>query len=133
MAHVSRSVALAATAEEVWKAIGGFQALGDWHPAVKSSTREDIGGAEHRRLELVGGGELLEKSLGSDGMSYGYAIVDGPLPVSHYRSVLAVAPAGSGSVVVWASSFTANKPDALAAIAGVYEAGLGALKERFGG
>lgn len=131
MAQVTRSVTLSASAEEVWSAIGGFQAIADWHPAVQSSTREDIGAAEHRRLDL-GEAELLEKSLGSDDMSYGYAIVDGPLPVSHYRSVLSCVPSGTGCIVVWSSTFTAKGEDSEGVIAGVYEAGLSALKERFG-
>lgn len=133
MAQVTRHVALGAGAEEVWAAIGGFQALADWHPWVASSTREDIGAAEHRRLALEGGGEILEKSLGGDAMSYGYAIVDSPLPVSHYRATIAVVPSGTGSVVVWSSTFTAKGDDAEGAIAGIYEAGFGALAERFGG
>lgn len=133
MAQVTRSIALPASAEDVWAVIGGFQALADWHPAVASCTQEDIGNAEHRRLELEGGGEILEKSQGSDGMSYGYAIVESPLPVSHYRAVLTVVPSGEGCIVVWVSTFADKTPDAPAVIAGIYEAGFGALKERFGG
>ncbi|MEM9144793.1 MAG: SRPBCC family protein [Pseudomonadota bacterium] len=132
MAQVMRHMALAAGPEAVWAAIGGFQALADWHPAVATCTREDIGVAEHRRLELEGGGEILEKNLGADAHSYGYAIVDSPLPVSHYRAVLSVVPSGPGSVVVWSSTFTANAKDAEAVIAQVYESGLQALKEQFG-
>ncbi|GMG81176.1 SRPBCC family protein [Paralimibaculum aggregatum] len=133
MAQVTRSVTLAASPEEVWAAIGGFQSLADWHPGFASSTREDIGSAEHRRLALADGSELLEKHLGADSASYGYAIVDGPLPISHYRATIAVVPAGSGSAVVWSSIFTAKEPGVEDTIAGVYEAGLAALKERFGG
>lgn len=133
MAQVTRSVALGADPDTVWGAIGGFHALADWHPAVASSTADDIGGAEHRRLALEGGGEILEKHLGGDARSYGYAIVDSPLPVSHYRSVISVVPAGAGSVVVWSSTFTPKSKDAEEVIAGVYDAGLGALAARFGG
>jgi len=131
MAQVSRSVALRAAPEAVWSVIGGFQALPGWHPAVETSYREDIDGVEHRRLGLKGGGEIVERSLGGDAHSYGYAIVSGPLPVADYVSTLTVAPAGSGSVVVWTSAFTPAAEGAEAVIAGVYEAGLAALAARF--
>ncbi|PJA60924.1 MAG: SRPBCC family protein, partial [Rhodobacterales bacterium CG_4_9_14_3_um_filter_71_31] len=90
-----------------------------------------IDGVEHRRLGLKGGGEIVERSLGGDAHSYGYAIVSGPLPVADYVSTLTVAPAGSGSVVVWTSAFTPAAEGAEAVIAGVYEAGLAALAARF--
>lgn len=133
MAQVSRSVALGASPAEVWSAIGGFQALADWHPAVAASAKEDRGGVEHRRLSLEGGGEIVEKWLGGDAMSYGYAIIEGPLPVADYVSVISVADAGGKAVVVWCSTFTPTADGAEDVIAGVYDGGLSALKDRFGG
>ncbi len=133
MALVTRSLHLAASQEEVWNQIGSFQGLVDWHPAVESCTLELIDGVEHRRLGLAGGGEILEKLLGSEGGSYGYAIVTGPLPVSDYRSILSVVAAGEHSIVMWSSTFVPAGPDAEAAIGGVYDAGLAALGERFNG
>lgn len=132
MAQVSRSVALSAAPDAVWSVIGGFQALPDWHPAVETSGKETDGGAELRRLGLAGGGEIVEKQLGAGPMSYGYAIVSGPLPVADYAATLTVAPAGSGCVVVWASTFTPTADGAEDVIAGVYDAGLEALKSKFG-
>lgn len=135
MPYVTRSQEFARSAAEVWDLIGGFQAAANWHPALQGSSREDIDGVEHRRLDLGGGASILEKSLGSDNTSYGYEIVDaGPLPVASYRGVLSVAPAGSGCVATWSSTFDANgAPDeaAAGAISGIYEAGFGALVERF--
>jgi hypothetical protein len=132
MAQVSRSVALKAAPEAVWGVIGGFQALPDWHPAVASSAKEAAVGVERRRLALHGGGEILEESLGAGPMSYGYRILSGPLPVAEYVSVLTVAPAPGGAVVVWSSTFAPTAPDAEAVMGGVYDAGLAALAERFG-
>ncbi|MEO1600053.1 MAG: SRPBCC family protein [Pseudomonadota bacterium] len=133
MAQVTRSVVLGADPDTVWSAIGGFQALGDWHPAIVSSTREDIGAAEHRRLAVADGEEIVEKHMGADTHSYGYAIIDGPLPVAHYRAVLSVVPAPGGSVAVWTATFTPKSKDAETVIGGIFDAGLGVLKERFGG
>ncbi len=133
MSVVTRSLRVAASQEEVWNQIGSFQGLVNWHPAVESCALELIDGVEHRRLGLVGGGEILEKLLGSEDNAYGYSIVTGPLPVSDYRSILTVAPAGDHAIVVWSSTFVPAGPDAEAAIGGVYDAGLSALAEHFSG
>jgi len=132
MAQITRSVTVKASPETVWALIGGFQALPDWHPAAEGSAKEMVDGVEHRRLSLAGGGEILEKALGSDGMSYGYEIVESPLPVNNYRSIISVVGAGGGSVVVWSSTFDALADNAAGVVAGIYEAGLGTLTSRFG-
>ena len=135
MTQVSRSIELQVSAEQVWDVIGGFQSLADWHPVPQQSIREDVDGVEHRRLELGGDAPaIVEKHLGSDAMSYGYEITDpGPLPVSGYRSILSVSPTSAGCCVSWVSTFTpvGDEAGAAAAVAGVYDAGLGALQERF--
>ena len=132
MAQITRSVTVKASPETVWALIGGFQALPDWHPAAEGSAKEMVDGVEHRRLSLAGGGEILEKALGSDGMSYGYEIVESPLPVNNYRSIISVVGAGGGSVVVCSSTFDALADNAAGVVAGIYEAGLGTLTSRFG-
>ena len=136
MAQVTRSIALNAAPGDVWALIGGFQSMPGWHPAVESSARDDIGGVEHRRLGLAGGGEILEKNLGADAMSYGYEIVESPLPVADYKATISVADAGADSggkaVVVWASTFEGTADGASDVIAGIYTAGLDALAAKFG-
>ena len=134
MAQVTRSVTLNAAPGDVWALIGGFQSLPDWHPAVETSAREDIGGIEHRRLGLAGGGEILEKNLGGDTMSVGYEIIESPLPLVEYKATLSVADAGGGqTVVVWASTFEGTADSASGIVAGIYTAGLDALAAKFGG
>ena len=87
-----------------------------------------------RTLALKGGGTLKEEQVSRDDkvMSYTYTILEGPLPVSDYRSTLAVAPDGAGSKVTWSGTFDAKGvPDSVAsdAIQGIYESGLKALGE----
>jgi len=132
MAQVTRSVTLNAAPGDVWALIGGFQGLPGWHPAVETSTREDLGGAEHRRLGLAGGGEILEKNLGSDTMSVGYEIIESPLPLANYQATISVADAGGKAVVVWASTFEGTADGASDVVAGIYQAGLDALAAKFG-
>jgi len=133
MLHVSRSILLEASPAKVWSVIGGFQALPDWHPAVADSAKEIIDGVEHRRLSLNGGGEILEKSLGADRTSYAYEIVESPLPVAGYRSTLTLVDCGRTCAVIWTSTFAATGDGAAEVVAGIYEAGFGALSQRFDG
>ncbi len=132
MTQLTRSVTLNAAPGDVWALIGGFQSLPDWHPAVETSTREDIGGVEHRRLGLAGGGEILEKNLGGDTMSVGYEIIESPLPVADYKATISVADVGGKAVVVWASTFEGTAEGAADIVAGIYPAGLDALAAKFG-
>src|SRR4051812_22620357 len=80
MAKVSMSTPLGAAAEEVWKLIGGFNALPEWHPAVKAS-KADAGGRV-RELDLGGGAKIVEQLESFDDKQrvYSYSIVSGPLP-----------------------------------------------------
>jgi hypothetical protein len=132
--HVSvkRSAHLAADAASVWRRIGAFGRLDAWHPAVAACTLEGGDGDPVRRLTTVDGAVLRERLVAASGadMTYSYTILESPLPVADYRSTLAVAPTGSGSVVVWSSTFRASgasDADAAGVIAGIYEAGLNAL------
>lgn len=127
MASIMRSAAFRAPAEEVWAVIGDFHALADWHPGIERQTRD----GDIRRLEVPGGEVVVERFLGTDGMSYAYEIVSGPLPVTDYRSVISVAPSGTGSVVVWCSTFEPKVDAAFRLVAGIYESGLKALADRF--
>jgi len=137
MSQVSKSLHLAVSADKVWELIGSFNALPDWHPAVQSSTLED--GGTHRRLALVGGGEIVERldKLDDDGRVYRYSIVESPLPVNNYSSELRVVPDadGSGCTVEWSSDFdpfNVSPGDAEKAIHGVYKLGLENLQKMFG-
>ena len=132
MAEVSRTVTLAASVDDVWGLIGGFQALGDWHPAVESVTKEEIGGAEHRRIALKGGGEILEKLLEHGGGSYRYSIVESPLPVTDYVSTLSAAEFEGKTMVTWEATFEGTADGADDVVAGIYDGGFGTLTERFG-
>jgi hypothetical protein len=137
MARVLESQSLPATAAEVWELVGGFNALPEWHPAVRASTLEE--GGRVRRLELADGALLVERMVTFDESehSYGYSIEQGPLPVSGYRSTVRVIeqPSGGGSRVEWSGEFApagTSEPEAVAVIRGIYRAGLDRLGQRFG-
>ncbi len=122
--------------DQLWKLIGQFNALPDWHPAVQSSKLEDNG--RLRRLSLLGGGEIIERLevIDEKDRLYRYRIVSGPLPVANYTATLRVRDDGKGgSLVDWSSEFEpagTNENDAVKAVQGIYQAGFDSLKKMFG-
>jgi hypothetical protein len=63
MTEVKQSVRLPAPVVEVWKTIGGFNAMPDWHPLVEKSELAE--GGTVRRLTIPGG-VLVERLEGQD-------------------------------------------------------------------
>lgn len=130
MTKVSMTTELNVPADEVWKLIGGFNAVSDWHPAVTKSQTEGEGQGSVRRLSLAGGGTIVERleSVDNDERLYSYSIVDSPLPVSNYKATIRVREKGDGksTVAEWSSEFSplrASESDASKVIQGIYDAG----------
>jgi hypothetical protein len=129
---VKKSVDVAAAPDAVWKAIGDFCGIGSWHPVVEKCEIQQKDGKTFRLLSLKGGGSILEQQTAWDDAahSYGYTIIESPLPVANYASTLSVTANGSGSTITWAGTFDAkDAPDAKAqeVIGGVYDAGLAGI------
>jgi hypothetical protein len=148
---VTLSVEVAAAPADVWAVIGNFQDM-SWHPAVFSSTGEGGNNIDATRVLTLGqeGGPTISEQLykyDAEKMSYSYRITDVKvevLPVTNYSSHLTVTPGASGgSHIEWRGAFYRGFPNndpppelnddaAIAAVTGVYQAGLDALVKRFG-
>jgi hypothetical protein len=137
MAKVSMQSPVSMSADELWKLIGQFNAIPEWHPAVSSSKLED--GGRIRRLSLLGGGEIVERleQIEQGDRLYRYSIVSGPLPVANYTATLRVKDDGKGKAIVeWSSEFDpagATETDATAAVQDIYRMGFENLRKMFGG
>jgi Polyketide cyclase / dehydrase and lipid transport len=143
-------VKLDATPEEVWAVIGNFQDM-SWHPAVAANTGTGGNEPEATRILTLGAAdgptidELLDK-YSAEKRSYSYRItaVDvAVLPVTNYSSHLTVKDDGGKAIVEWRGAFYRGFPNneppanlsdeaAVAAVTGVYQAGLDALAAKFG-
>lgn len=148
--HVTQTVEIAAPAHKVWKAVESFDALNSWHPAVAKDEivagKNDEPGAV-RLLTLKDGGTIKEKLLAfePEARKFRYEILEGVLPVSDYKSTLAVTSAGKGkSIVTWSGHFrrkdtganpadNANDKTATDTITSVYQGGLQNLKKMMEG
>lgn len=143
--EVARSIEIAASADRVWAIVGDFGDM-TYLDAVVSKTEivrgknNEIGA--QRAISLKDGGLILETLTAwrTKPHALSYRMDDGPLPVSHYTSTIEVTPSGGASRVTWSGSFrhkaaataTAGHDDeanaAVDLIAGIYEAGLSAIK-----
>src|SRR2546421_10454880 len=80
MAKVKMETKLNIPADTLWKTIGGFNALPDWHPAgAKSEATGELKGST-RTLNLGGGGTLVERleGLNATDKPYRYSVLSGP-------------------------------------------------------
>jgi hypothetical protein len=146
MAKVFVSSVVNAPADTVWAAIRDFNGLPSWHPVVTGS--EIQGGKPSdqvgcvRVLTLGDGASVVETLLALDdpGRSCTYNILESPLGVSGYVATLSVTPVtdGNRSYVQWTADFEPDpgqdgqeRADFIGT--NVFQVGLNALKERFGG
>ena len=131
--QVTKSVKVDASAESVWKQIGEFCAIADWHPAIAKCEVSKEGDATFRTLTLGDGGKIKEKHNGSDTMGYMYAIIESPLPVKDYNALFDVTGDDKSATVEWSASFLAKgKPDGEVKelISGIFDSGLKAIKDK---
>ncbi len=132
MAKVSVSTRISAPADEVWRLVGGWNALPDWHPAVEKSEIEQ--GGHLRRLRLADGTEITERleKLDSGERTYTYSITACALPVTNYRSTITVGAEGATSTVEWSTNFEplgAPEADVVKSLSDFYQAGFDNLKK----
>lgn len=148
---VTMTAEVAADPAQVWAAIGNFQDM-SWHPAVFSTKGDGANQIDATRLLTLDqdGGPTISEALykySDDKMSYSYRIIDVKvevLPVTNYSSHLTVKPReGGGALIEWRGAFYRGYPNndppeelndeaAVAAVTGIYQAGLDALVDRFG-
>jgi carbon monoxide dehydrogenase subunit G len=143
---VTETVTINAAPEAVWALVKDFDKMQDWHPAVAGSTATAGNSADSERtLTLKGGGTVVEKleSWSDADRKFSYRMRQaGPIPVTNYSSTLTVkpGPAAGTAVVEWRGAFYRGYPNndpppeqndeaAVAAVTGIYKAGLAHLKD----
>lgn len=144
---LTKSVEINAPAAKVWGIIGNFQDM-SWHPAVKKTTGAGGNAVDATRVLDLGNNAVINEVLdkfNAEQMSYSYRIhpkVDiSVLPINDYSSTISVKDEGGGkSTVTWRGAFyrghmlndppeNLNEAAAIAAVTGVYEAGLANIKK----
>jgi hypothetical protein len=119
----------------VWGKIGGWCAIGDWHPVIAKCEQTADGGMKHRTLTTKDGGVIKETMTASGETSYDYRIDESPLPVANYTASLAVVPDDDDDDevnIVWSAKFDAkgaSDEEAKKVIEGIFKAGLAEIKK----
>ena len=123
----------------LWAKFGGWCAIAEWHPAIKSCEESKEGDAEFRTLTLQDGGKIKEKLLDKGNASYRYAIIESPLPVKNYEAQFTVTPDDDDLDevnIVWAATYDAadGKEDAEArkTIDGIFKDGIESIESKLG-
>jgi len=105
------TVVIARPPADVWKAIGDFDGLARWNPAVKQSAASNgnAPGSE-RTVVLATGGQLVDSldTYDAAAMSYSYRLYQENVevfPVSYYTAELSVKATDGGSEVLWSARF----------------------------
>ncbi len=135
--------------DQVWAIVKDFDALAKWHPIIaasKASKGNEVGSERTLVLKAPGDPTLRESllSYGADKHTYHYEMTGYDLkvlPVANYSSWLTVKDDDHGGALVeWKGAFyrgdQSNEPPpnlnddaAIAAVKGVYRAGLDNLKK----
>jgi mxaD protein len=125
MAEGSVNVSVGASADEVWKTVGDFGAVGEFFPGIESFRLE----GDERVIGMFGM-EVRERLLSRDdeGRTLTYSVVAG-VPIDSHTATISVEPDGSGSKVTWSYAVL---PDEMAPIFGdTYQGALNQLASNF--
>ena len=142
---VTEEITVNASPDAVWKVVGDFAGIANWHPAVEKSEAtkgNEVGSV--RTLAIKGGGKMVEEIEGYDAENKVIkirALDGGAVPATNFSMMMAVAPEGSGAKVTWRGAFyrayTNNDPPpdqndeaAVKAVTSVFKSGLESLKAK---
>ena len=132
--EVTKSITVNKSVDEVWKSVGDFCAIKDWHPAVEKCEAYDDHGSFYRKLTLTDGATILEKKKGGEeANSYTYFIKKG-LPVKPYKATFKAEGDGASTTITWIANFKArgaSDEEAKELIEGIFDAGMTSLTEKF--
>jgi hypothetical protein len=144
MVKVYTSSVIDAPADRVWAAVRDFNALPQWHPAIRDSRIEGNHPSDKigciRNFNLKDGGNIRERLLALSDYDYSctYAILESPMGVRDYVATLKLAPItdGNRTFAEWSAEFDCEPARAgeLAALVGqgVFQSGFDALKRSLG-
>lgn len=108
--EVTRSLQLTQPNADVWRLVGGFCDIDDWHPGIIACEVKAVEGTLHRILTTNSGETYVDQRIAKEnGLSYTYKSSQSPLPVYNFIATLSVEPNG-GSRVTWSVNFFADDP-----------------------
>jgi uncharacterized protein YndB with AHSA1/START domain len=144
MTKVYISTVIDAPAADVWRIVRDFNGLPSWTPFAAESRIEQNMQPDQvgciRNFRMRDGGRIRERllSLSDYDLTYSYAMIESQMPVKDYIASLSLTPVteGNRTFAEWQADFDCP-PEREATLireigTGVFQAGLTALKQRFG-
>jgi carbon monoxide dehydrogenase subunit G len=137
MVSVKVSERVEASADAVWELFRDFGGIQRYTTGFEKVEVAGSGIGAVRTITLPGGAALQERLEAFDdrGRKLQYAIVGGPIPVSHYLATIEVKDEGKACRVDWSSQFEPqgiSEAQARAMMEGVYKGGLAGVKKALG-
>lgn len=132
MGRLERSVALAASAEDVWALVGSFGDLDTWHPWVPNCT---LGKDGITRTIDLGPMSAVEVLKDEGPLHHSYTVTKGPMPITDYLATWTAAPTDGGCTLTVVATFTpvgVSDDDAGKMLSGFFKTAFKVLGERFG-
>ncbi len=140
---VFKSIIIDASIEKVWSQMGEFNGMPTWHPSIVESTllaaddQHYCGDIPVRRLVTPDGAVIIEELLEivdeENVKSIKYGILESPMPITQYVSLLSIKRVSEDSTKTyceWTSTFNSDVPAMVASIGdNVYVVGLTNLKK----
>lgn len=129
---------MAVDADTLWRAIGSFQWVGEWHPMLERVEGDGEQPGATRTAYSADGQQQVEclREVDAGKRRHRYTMESSPLPVSDYSGELRVDDNGGGtSTVHWTADFvvtTGDEADGVAMVQGFLQVGVAALAERYG-
>ena len=129
---VTRTLQLSLYSAEIWRNVGGFCDVDDWHPNVVACELEVIDGKLHRVLSMDDGDRFIDRRIAREtGLSYTYKSTETSLPIDKFTSTLSVEPS-DGVRVTWSASFSSEDQTMEAKVIELIETGLAGIGDQFG-
>ena len=134
--HAGISVPIPVDADSLWREIGGFGAVAQWHPMLDQVDCEGDGPGARRTARAKDGSRQVERLNKTDPRKhfYRYSIEQSSLPVRNYTAELRVYDNGNGSsTVTWLADFDVadkHRAETVRIVEGFLKAGVDNLKKR---
>lgn len=128
---VTRTLQLKHAKADVWRLVGGFCDVDDWHPEIVGCDLKVIDGKLHRVLTTSSGVRFVDQRIAKErGLSYTYKTSEGSLPIDNFVSTLSVEPI-DGARVTWSANFSSEDPAMEAKVIELIEKGLAGIESSF--
>ncbi len=129
--NVTRTLQLAHASADIWRHVGGFCDVDDWHPGIVECEVKVIDGKLHRALRTDTGDRFVDQRIAKEkGLSYTYKSSEMSLTVDHFIATLSIEPIG-GTQVTWSANFCSEDPSVEAQVITLIETGLAGIEGRF--